>query len=169
MSFLSQSSKRALRNPWVVGWIALLLVVVTVNAGMIITAFTTNPGLVKDDYYEQGKDYERTVLQLMEALKRLGWNVSMDAGAVKTGQPALLEIRVTDREAKPVSGLEGFLQLYRPSDGDQDAVVSVSEVEPGLYQARYTVMLKGVWDLLLTLKHEQDEYTVEQRIHAQEG
>lgn len=169
MSFLSQSNKSAFRNPWVIGWIALLLVVLTVNGGMIVTAFKTNPGLVKDDYYEQGKDYERTVLQLMEARERLGWSVAMDSGVVKTGQPALLEIRVTDREASPVTGLEGHLQLYRPSDRDQDAVVSVAEIEPGLYQARYTVMLKGVWDLILTLKHGQDEYTVEQRIHAQEG
>ncbi len=167
MGFLSQSNKQAFRNPWVVGWIALLLVVLTVNAGMIIAAFKTNPGLVKDDYYEQGRDYERTVQQLMEARKRLGWKVTMEAGTVMTGQPSMLNIKVVGKDGQPVTGLSGHLQLYRPSDRSQDAVVSVSEVEPGSYQASYTVMLKGVWDLILTLKHGQDEYILEQRIHAQ--
>lgn len=164
MGFLSQSSKRALRNPWVVWWIALLLLVLAVNGGMIVTAFKTSPGLVKDDYYEQGRDYERRVIQLTEARKKLGWTVSMDSGEVVVARPATLKIVVTNRDGEAVSGLSGHLQLYRPSDRDQDSVVSVSEVSPGNYHASYTLLLKGVWDLLLTLRQGDDDYVVEQRI-----
>ena len=168
MGLLSQSNKRAFRNPWVIGWIALLLLVLIVNGGMIITAFKTSPGLVKDDYYEQGRDYERTALQLMETRKRLGWEVSLDSGVVVAAKPATLDVVVTDRDSNAVTGLSGYLQLYRPSDRDQDLVVPLSEVSPGHYQASYTLLLKGVWDLLLTLKSGEDEYMVEQRINAQE-
>lgn len=166
MSFLSQSNKRAFRNPWVVGWIALLLLVLVVNGGMIITAFKTTPGLVKDDYYEQGRDYERRVIQLTEARKRLGWDVSMDSGEVVVARPATLKVVVTNRDGEAVRGLSGHLQLYRPSDRDQDSIVSLSEISPGLYEARYTLLLKGVWDLLLTLSQGEDDYVVEQRINV---
>lgn len=166
MGFLSQSNKQAFRNPWVVGWLLLLLVVLVVNGGMIITAFKTSPGLVKDDYYQQGRDYERTVQQLMEARKRLGWQVTLQPGEVTVGKPATLKIQVLDKAGVQLSGLGGHLQLYRPSDRDQDAIISFSEVAPGQYEAVYTVMLKGVWDLILTLKHGEDRYTVEQRIHV---
>ncbi len=169
MSLLSQSNKQAFRNPWVVGWIVLLVVVLAVNIGMIVTAFKTSPGLVKDDYYEQGRDYERTVLQLMEARQRLGWNVNMDPGVTVSGQLAQLNVTVADREGAPVTGLGGALQLYRPSDRDQDLSVPVAEVEPGLYRASYTLPLKGVWDLLLTLRLGEDEYAIEQRISVKES
>lgn len=167
MSWLSQSNKQAFRNPWVIGWILLLLVVLIVNGGMIVTAFTTSPGLVKDDYYEQGRDYERTVQQLTEMRARLGWQVTMDSGTVVVGQPATLKIDVKGKQGESVTGLKGHLQLYRPSDRNQDAIISIEEIEPGLYQARYTVMLKGVWDLMLTLTQGEDRFTVEKRIHAQ--
>jgi nitrogen fixation protein FixH len=167
MSFLSQSNKQAFRNPWVIGWILLLLVVVAVNAGFIITAFKTSPGLVKDDYYEQGRDYERTVQQLIAARERLGWRVILEPGTVKVGQPATLNISVLGRSDEPVTGLDGYLQLYRPSDRNQDTVISLSEVGNGEYQASYTVMLKGVWDLLLTLQRGEDRYTAEQRIEVE--
>ncbi len=167
MSFLSQSNKQAFRNPWVIGWILLLLVVLTVNGGMIVTAFKTSPGLVKDDYYEQGRDYERTVQQLMATRQRLGWKVQLEPGTVTVGVPAMLNITVLDKAGSPVTGLGGHLQLYRPSDRSQDAIISLSEVGQGQYQASYTVMLKGVWDLLLTLQQGEDQYSAEQRIHVQ--
>ncbi len=167
MGFFSQSNKRAFRNPWVIGWILLLLVVLVVNAGMIITAFKTSPGLVKDDYYEQGRDYERTVQQLLEARQRLGWKVILNPGVIQVGQPKVLKFSVVGKEEEPITGLTGILQLYRPSDRDQDAVISIAEVGAGEYQATFTVMLKGVWDLMLTLERGEDHYTAERRIEVQ--
>ncbi|MBT3347423.1 MAG: FixH family protein [Thiotrichales bacterium] len=164
MAIFSQSNKQAFRNPWVIGWLGLLLLVLVVNTGMIITAFKTSPGLVQDDYYEQGRDYERTVLQLMEMRERLGWQISLDEGEVVTSSPATLDVVVKSKTGEPVEGLTGDLQLYRPSDRDQDSIVSLIEVGNGRYQARYTLLLKGVWDLILTLKSGDDLYKVEKRI-----
>ncbi len=166
MALLSQSNKEAFRNPWVIGWIVLVVVVFAVNAGMIVTAFTTNPGLVQDDYYEQGKSYERTVQQLMETRHRLGWRLALDSGTVTVGQPARLQVMVQSQEGAPVTGLGGRVQLYRPSDRSQDAVIPLQEVAPGEYQAHYTVMLKGVWDLIVTLQQGEDLYTAEERIEV---
>ncbi len=167
MGFLSQSNKQAFRNPWVIGWILLLLVVLVVNTGMIMTAFKTSPGLVKDDYYEQGRDYERTVQQLLEARERLGRKVILNPGVVQVGQPKVLKFSVVGKEEEPITGLKGILQLYRPSDRNQDAVISLTEVGAGEYQATFTVMLKGVWDLMLTLERGEDHYTAERRIEVQ--
>ena len=49
---ISQDNKQAMRNPWLLGWLGILAVVITVNIIFIVTAFKTYPGLVDDDYYD---------------------------------------------------------------------------------------------------------------------
>ena len=39
-------------------------------------------------------------------------------------------------------------------------------VEPGLYQAEATFPLKGVWDILVSVKNGEDEFNTHHRISA---
>ena len=166
MNLLSQNNKQAMRNPWVIGWLSSLIVVVIVNTAFIVTAYKTNPGLVMENYYEQGRNYERTVLQLIDARDSLEWDVSMEVGSVLVSEPATLIVTVLNRKGEAVTGLSGQLQLYRASNQSHDQVVSLSEVESGLYQARYTLVLQGIWDLILTISSDKGDYVVEQRINV---
>ena len=75
---ISQSSKKAFRNPWVLGWIALVVTVVTVNTFMISMAVVTNPGLVEENYYERGQDHEQNFLTKKMAIQSLGWETKLD-------------------------------------------------------------------------------------------
>ena len=77
MKYFSQDSKQAWRNPWVVGWIAALALVIAVNAAFIITAAVTNPGLVEVDYYEKGRDHERNFQARRAMQNRLDWQMDM--------------------------------------------------------------------------------------------
>jgi nitrogen fixation protein FixH len=40
-----------LKNPFVIGWLVMLVLVLSVNLFMVNMAIVTNPGLVKNDLY----------------------------------------------------------------------------------------------------------------------
>ena len=60
---ISQDNPKALKNPWVIGWLLLVAVVLAVNIGFISLAFITNPGLVDKNYYEKAEDYEENLVK----------------------------------------------------------------------------------------------------------
>ncbi len=64
------------RSPWVLGWIGLIVVVLAVNLTMVFLAFSTNPGLVIDDYYDRGQHYEKTLVSHLA--KDPGWTLRAD-------------------------------------------------------------------------------------------
>ncbi len=70
----SQYSKQALRNPWVIGWIAMVVLVLIINMFMISQAVITAPGLVNDQYYDKGKNYHKTVARRQQ-VESLGWDI----------------------------------------------------------------------------------------------
>ncbi len=49
------------KSPLVVGWLILVAVVLAVNIYMILQAFNDFPGLVVDDFYERGQNYEKNI------------------------------------------------------------------------------------------------------------
>jgi len=163
---ISQSNKQALRNPWVLGWIALVTVVLLVNAAMITMALLTNSGLVEEDYYEKGRDQERNFLKKRAARHALGWNFKLDVPEeLVLGQAHMLRFNVVDRLGLAVDDLTVEMQAYRPSDADADFRLTMQAFAPGQYQARAVFPLKGIWDLKLKASHAGESYDlIEQRI-----
>ena len=51
----------AWRNPWVIAWVSILIGFFIISGTRIYFAVTTSPGLVVDDYYERGQDYEENI------------------------------------------------------------------------------------------------------------
>ncbi len=163
---ISQSNKQALRNPWVLGWIALVTVVLLVNAGMITMALLTNSGLVEEDYYEKGRDHERNFLKKQAARHALGWNFKLDVPEdLILGQAHTLRFNVVDRLGLAVDGLDIEVLAYRPSDADADFRLEMQAFAPGQYQASAVFPLKGVWELKLKASQADERYDlIEQRI-----
>jgi len=163
---ISQSNKQALRNPWVLGWIGLVTVVLLVNAGMITMALLTNSGLVEEDYYEKGRDHERNFLKKQAARHALGWNFKLDVPEdLILGQAHTLRFNVVDRRGLAVEGLDVEVLAYRPSDADADFKLEMQAFAPGQYQARAVFPLKGVWELKLKASQADESYDlIEQRI-----
>ena len=63
----SQSNTDGKRNPWVIGWFGLVVVFLSVNAVFFVLAVISNPGLVVEDYYEQGRQYEKNAINAGDA------------------------------------------------------------------------------------------------------
>ncbi len=166
---ISQDNKQALRNPWVLGWLLLLVLVLTVNVIFIVTAFYTSPGLVERDYYEKGRDHEENVRKKLAARSALGWEMHLDVPEkAQLGVVAPYRLTVVDRVGQPLKGAVVTLQAYRPADAAADFDLSMSETMAGQYQAEIRFPLKGIWDLKVRIAHKEDSYDIEQRIIVHE-
>ncbi|MEA3278600.1 MAG: FixH family protein [Pseudomonadota bacterium] len=156
----------AWRSPWVLGWIALVLAVLAVNLTMVFFAISTNPGLVVDDYYERGKDYERTMASKMA--RDPGWVMRADIPTdIRAGERSTVRFFVVDKAGQPVTPDAVRFFAYRPSDASQDFTVDVTEEGEGRYVSEVTFPLAGIWDTLLSATNGNDEFNLGKRIHVQ--
>ena len=155
----------AWRSPWVVAWVAILVVFVLISGVRIFLAIDTNPGLVVEDYYERGQDYEQN--RLKREARDPGWRMEIEAPAfVDVAVPTTYGFRVVDREGKPVSPEAVTFYAYRPADAGQDFSVPMEQIGPGHYRAEVSFPLLGVWDILISAKHGEDEFNLPHRISA---
>ncbi|VAX07923.1 hypothetical protein MNBD_GAMMA25-1155 [hydrothermal vent metagenome] len=164
--FISQANKQAMRNPWVLGWIGLVVFVLLVNAGMISMAVITNSGLVEEDYYEKGRDHEKNFLKKQAARHALGWNFKLDVPAeLVLEQTHTLRFNVVDKLGLAVNDLDVEVLAYRPSDANADFKLKLESFAPGQYQAQAVFPLKGVWELKLKASQAAESFDlIEQRI-----
>lgn len=153
----------AWRSPWVIGWVGLVVVVLGVNLTMVVLAVATNPGLVNDNFYERGQDYEKT---LMSRLARdPGWTLSADFPSdIKVSEPTWLRVFLVDKAGQPVSPEAVTFFAYRPSDKAMDFSRPMVEEAKGRYAAQVTFPLFGAWDTLVAVEQGGDEYTTGARI-----
>jgi nitrogen fixation protein FixH len=156
-------SGSAWRSPWFVAWIGLVVTVLVVNATMILLAFVTNPGLVIDDYYERGRNVERTLAsRLAEAP---GWTMSLDTPAdVAVGEATTVRFYVVDQAGQPVRPDAVTYYAYRPSDRSADFSLPMVEEAPGRYAVDVTFKMAGLWDTLVAAETGEQEVVFDQRI-----
>lgn len=167
MKRISQDSKRAWSNPWVLGWVGSLALVILVNAIFIVTAFRTNPGLVDANYYERGRDHERNFQKKRETANRLGWDMRLDASnPPEVDVPVRYSLNLVDSIGMPVDDVEVSLVAYRPSDASADFSLPMTRSSAGLYGAELEFPLKGVWDLTATVRKGDDELTTTRRFRV---
>jgi len=165
MKFLSQDSNQAFRNPWVVGWISGILLVVAVNVTFIFTAIVTNPGLVEEDYYEKGRDHEKNFQRKQAIRNELGWQMSLaPANKPIVGEPVTYTFNAVDFTGIPVSADRAVLSAYRPSDVDADFQLDMNKVAAGVYSVETTFPLKGIWDVTTTLHQGENHLDITRRI-----
>jgi len=155
----------AWRSPWVLAWVGMFVIFVLANFVMIYLAESGNPGLVVDDYYERGQDYEKNMLKRMARDSQL--NMKLEAPEyVDVAKPTRYGVRITDRAGKPFSPDSVTFFVYRPADADQDFSVPMQQVEPGYYQADISFPLLGVWDILVSARSGEDEINISHRVSA---
>lgn len=156
---ISQSNKQAFRNPWVLGWIGMVVLVFSVNIFFITKAFTDNPGLVSKHYYDAGRDLENRIHSREAERKALGWNLALETGEIHFRQPAAFHLDAKDKDGKALTGAQVTAHAYRQADAAADFSVPMAETKAGQYTADVTFPLKGRWDLVVAVK--QGEHVIE--------
>ncbi len=153
----------AWRSPWLIGWFALVAIVLAVNGVMIYFAVTTNPGLVIEDYYDRGQYYEHHLASRLA--QDPGWALSADLPQhLKAGQAQVIRFSVSDEAGQPVAVDGVTFYAYRPSDVGRDFSLPMEIEAPGRYAVTVNFPLIGVWDALFAARLGGDEHSLGQRL-----
>ena len=157
---ISQDNKSGLRNPWFLGMLAAIIVVLGVNGAFIWLAMHKRSSLVDREYSTKDRKSDAAVLGDLRSHKALAWRVTIkQPRGITMNSPATYEISVADREGEPVSGAME-VEAYRPSDAGKDFATAFKEVLPGNYQGYINFPLKGYWELRIRIKRGEDVFEV---------
>ena len=155
----------AWKSPWVIGWVISVLIVLGVNLFMVYLAIDTNPGLVVEDYYERGQDYEKRMFSKLA--RDPGWHMTINLPeTVVAGNHTPVQFTLLDKAGVPVEPRSVTFYAYRPSDASKDFSVPMEKEAKGLYTAKAQFRLKGTWDILASVKAGTEEYNLGRRIHV---
>lgn len=153
----------AWRSPWVIGWVALVVLVLGVNLTMVYLAIVTNPGLVNEDFYDRGQHYERTMASKLA--RDPGWTMRLDLPeSIRVNQPSRIRVTLMDKAGQPVSPGQVRFFAYRPSDKGRDFSALMEEEAPGRFGLQVSFPLVGLWDGLVAVTEGDEEFTLGERI-----
>lgn len=153
---ISQHSKKGLRNPWLLGMIGLIILVLAVNGAFILFATHDRSTLVDRDYSTSDRKSNAAVVNELQEQKALAWKITVrKPGVIAMNTPAAYEIGVVDREGAPVRG-SVEVEAYRASDASRDFTTVFTETLPGNYQGYINFPLKGYWELHIRVRRGKD-------------
>lgn len=157
---ISQENKNGLRNPWLLGMIAAIILVLGVNGTFIWLATHNRSTLTDRDYSTRDRKSNAAVVSDLQQQKALAWKATIrQPKSIVAGSPAGYEISVVDREGVPVNGTME-VEAYRASDESKDFSTAFREVSPGSYQGYISFPLKGYWELRIRVKRGEDIFEV---------
>lgn len=136
------------------GVVAFFTVIVAVDMSFLVVAYRTHPGQVEAKPYETGLIYNAE-LERLRVQSALGWRAG--ARAVPEG----LEVRLQDRDGRPLTGLQVAVLLQRPATEQGRSEVTLSETAPGRYSK--SLALTGAWDVRIDAKDEAGRRIVAER------
>ena len=153
----------AWRSPWVIAWVAMVVIFFSMNMVMIYMAVENDCGLVVDDFYDRGQDYEKNMLK--RQARDPGWVMAIQfPRKIEIDEPVTCRFSVKDKMGQPVRPESVTFYAYRPSDKNADFSLPMKQVEPGLYEAEVSFPLLGAWDTLVSAKRGEDEFNTPKRI-----
>ncbi len=153
----------AWKSPWIIGWVSLVVVVLIVNIIFVTLGFSTNPGLVVDNFYDRGQDYEKTWASRQE--RDPGWVMQADVPQdLVVGEPSVLRFFLVDKAGQPADIDNAHFYAYRPSDAKRDFDLPMIEEGPGRYRVDVNFPLMGIWDTLVAVRQGEEEFNLGRRI-----
>lgn len=158
----------AWKNPFVIFWVAILVIVLTVNFFMVSMAIVTNPGLVIDDYYDQGKRMDE-ILAEQKRMEQIGWQLKIDLPVLSEAKQDTISLQVLDKEDNALAVDSAILYYYRPSDRKLDGHVELKAMDGiGQYQQTFALPKKGKWDLIMEVTKGDIRFNIGRSIMVQD-
>jgi len=155
----------AWKSPWVIGWIALVLVVLAVNVTLIVLGFKSSPGLVVENFYDRGQDYEKHWAS--KHAQDPGWLLRADIPQdLVVGESSVLRFFLVDQAGRPAQTDAAHFYVYRPSDASHDFDLPMVQEGPGRLRVDVSFPLVGVWDVLVAVRQGEQEFNLGQRIRV---
>ncbi len=149
---VATGDNRAMRNPWVLTMLGIIVTVFVVNAIFISLAVSNRPDVYRAT--DGSMASEGSYIAQRRGWETLGWSSSLRIGdALRVGSPAAFRFAVADERGEPVVGGRAQLVAERPSSGDSDLSVPMTETAPGQYVASLPLTLQGAWRVAVEFNH----------------
>ncbi|WP_210394913.1 FixH family protein [Motiliproteus sediminis] len=158
-------STALLKNPTLLVWGGLLAAFFVANGVFIYLAQQSNPGLVVDNYYERGQDYEKNMLKRMAS--QPDWQLSIDRPEkLQRGVEAMFELTALSGSGEVLNPDLVTVFGYRPTDAKFDFSTPMVELQSGIFRGAVVFPMAGNWDLLVTVEKDGVEHSVAERVRV---
>lgn len=109
-------------------------------------------------FYEAARAWDADEA-VQDASRQLGWTVRYDLPSDVPhyrAMPRPVDVRVSDRDGKPVSGLTARLLAVRPSDTRLNQAGQLTELpqQPGTYRTLVLLDAPGTWELRIEARQQ---------------
>lgn len=118
------------------------------NGIMMVIAARTFDGVVVEDAYRKGRDFNQT-LAAARAQDALGWSVDFGDAAMDTPTERLVTARLFDETGAPLRGFDVAISYFSPVEEEEDRSVTLAALGDGLYQGRISLPRAGRWQMRL--------------------
>lgn len=146
------------RTRWPI-YLGGLLAMSVVACGVLVWV-ATRPGSPRPikGYYEAARAWDADEA-VADASRALGWDVHYELPSDVPhypGMPRPIDVQVTDRDGKPVSGLAGRLTATRASDARLNQSGELTELpqQAGSYRTLLLLDEPGAWDLRIEARQQ---------------
>lgn len=157
------------KNPFIIFWFAIMIIVLSVNFFMVSMAIVTAPGLTVPDFYEKGKNMS-SILQKRKHMENLGWEMQIDLPILEVGKDQVVTLKMLDKEGRLFNVDTAVLYFYRPSDIKYDGELTLQSTgDAGVYQGIINLPIKGKYDLVMEVTKGEEVYNLGRSIMVQEG
>lgn len=136
-----------------------LLTMPIVACGILVWVATRpNSPRPIEGYYEAARAWDADEA-VGQASRQLGWVVRYELPSDVphyVGMPRPVDVRIVDRDGKPVSGLVGQLFAIRPSDTRLNQVGRLTEIpqQAGSYRTLVRLDEPGAWELRIDTRQQ---------------
>lgn len=170
---LEQETKKdwsvAWKNPFVIFWFVIMVVVLSVNFFMVSMAIVTAPGLTVPDFYEKGKNMS-SILEKRKHMETLGWEMQIDLPIPVAGQDQVVTVKMLDKDGRLFNVDTAVLYYYRPSNIKYDGELLLNSTkEVGVYQGTLNLPIKGKYDLVMEITKGEEVYNLGRSIMVEEA
>ncbi len=139
----------AWKNPFVIGWVGILVLVVTVNFFMVAMAIVTAPSLTVGDFYAKGNKMGEIIAK-RRYMDELGWQMDLPITTIEQNKSQNLTLTITDKYNVPFYVDSAVLYFFRPSGKQHDGELNFTRTyQVGVYTAEINLPLKGKYDLIM--------------------
>jgi cell division protein FtsL len=180
---ISQKNKRALRNPWVLGLLVIVLSGVLVNARFVLNVLHHPVRLLDNDYTVlKHNQYDAKWVQQQAERSTLGWHASLnspdrlandslakgdDARFILMASPAVMQLDLADKDGHPIQDGKVTIKAQWPGNPDFDFDSTLTEVSPGHYKGSLNFKRSGNWDLLIKAASGPSQFDTEQKVFVE--
>lgn len=143
--------------PWLV--VLFFMVFMCVDAVMVTLAITTQTGLVTEEAYEKGLDYNKTIAAAA-AQAKLGWKdkISLEGN--------ILSYSLKDKTGNFPAGADVRAKISRPTQDGYDFEIPLHKISTSTYETEVSFPLPGTWNVRIFVKWPDQQYQSSQTVLA---